>query len=222
VLKGVIGMQTNKYQVVVGSDEAGKGEWLGPLTVAAVALSPEQDLYLVTQGVLDSKKLKIEKVIELADIIKSQCLSYRVISIAPKKFNQLLREVKDEGKSMNDLLAWAHAKAVKEVYSDLQRRNISGKIKLVIDQFDKFKTEERLRRAIEITRFDVEQTPKAEEETAVAAAGILARAVRELWIDDESKRLHLDLRNLSPVEALNNQNAEDFAKVSFLHRKTIY
>jgi len=192
------------------------------LTVAAVALSPEQDLYLVTQGVLDSKKLKIEKVVALADIIKSQCLSYQVISIAPRKFNRLLKEVRDEGKSMNDLLAWAHAKAVKEVYSDLQRRNISGKIKLVIDQFDKLKTEERLKRAIEMAKFDVEQTPKAEEQTAVAAAGILARAVRELWIDEESKRLHLDLRNLSPIEALNNEYVEEFAKVSFLHRKTMY
>jgi len=213
---------TSAYQVVVGSDEAGKGEWLGPLTVAAVALTPEQDLFLVTQGVVDSKKLIIDKVIALADVIKSQCLSYQVISIAPRKFNRLLKEVRDEGKSMNDLLAWAHAKAVKEVYSDLQRRNISGKIKLVIDQFDKLKTEERLKRAIEMAKFDVEQTPKAEEQTAVAAAGILARAVRELWIDEESKRLHLDLRNLSPIEALNNEYVEEFAKVSFLHRKTMY
>lgn len=96
----------SKYVAIVGSDEAGKGEWLGPLTVAAVALTPEQSSYLITQGVMDSKELKIEKIIELSDIIRKKCLSYHVITITPKKFNLLLLEVKREGKSLNDILAW--------------------------------------------------------------------------------------------------------------------
>lgn len=209
----------SKYEAIVGSDEAGKGEWLGPLTVAAIAITPEQSSYLVTQGVMDSKELKIERIIELSDLIRKECLGYQVITITPKRFNVLLQEVKKEGKSLNDILAWGHAKAISEVYRDLQNKKISGRIKLVIDEFDKLKTEERLGRVLKVTNFDLEQRPRAEEETAVAAASILARAVREFWIDKESKRLNLDLRKLSAAEALTHKDIELFAKVSFLHRK---
>lgn len=59
-----------EHQVIVGSDETGKGEWLGPMTIAAVAITPEQSSYLVTQGVMDSKELKIQRIIELTDVIK--------------------------------------------------------------------------------------------------------------------------------------------------------
>jgi len=209
----------SKYVAIVGSDEAGKGEWLGPLTVAAVALTPEQSSYLITQGVMDSKELKIEKIIELSDIIRKKCLSYHVITITPKKFNLLLLEVKREGKSLNDILAWGHAKAISEVYQELQDKKIFGRVKLVIDEFDKLKTEKRLSRVLKLTNFDLEQKPHAEEETAVAAASILARAAREFWIDDASKRLNLNLRNISATEAMSYTNVEYFAKLSFLHRK---
>ncbi|MEO3993285.1 MAG: hypothetical protein QN229_03110 [Desulfurococcaceae archaeon TW002] len=209
--------KVSKYEVIVGSDEAGKGEWLGPLTVAAVALTPEQSSYLVTQGVMDSKELKIDRIMELSGIIRKECLSYHVIAITPRKFNMLLREVKKEGKSLNDILAWGHAKAIYEVYRELQNKKILGRVKLVIDEFDKLKTEERLGRVLKLANFDIEQRPHAEEETAVAAASILARATREFWIDDASKRLHLDLRKLSASEALTLRDAEYFAKISFLH-----
>lgn len=213
------GEKVSKYEVIVGSDEAGKGEWLGPLTVAAVALTPEQSSYLVTQGVMDSKELKIERIIELSDIIRKECLGYHVITITPRKFNILLKEVKKEGKSLNDILAWGHAKAISEVYRELQNKKILGRAKLVIDEFDRLKTEERIGRVLKLTNFDVEQRPRAEDVTAVAAASILARAIRELWIDDASKRLHLDLRKLSAAEALTHRDAEHFAKISFLHHR---
>jgi ribonuclease HIII len=219
VLERMTAERVSKYVAIVGSDEAGKGEWLGPLTVAAVALTPEQGSYLVTQGVMDSKELKIERIVELSEIIRKECLSYHVITITPKKFNMLLQEVKREGKSLNDILAWGHAKAINEVYRELQNRKILGRVKLVIDEFDRLKTEERLGRVLKSTNFDLEQKPRAEEETAVAAASILARAMREFWIDDASKRLHLDLRKLSAAEALTHKNAEYFAKISFLHHR---
>lgn len=209
----------NKYQAILGSDEAGKGEWLGPLTIAAVAVTPEQSLYLVTQGVIDSKKLQMETVRNLVDIIKKECISYHVVLITPSRFNEFLQEVKREGKSLNDILAWGHSKAISQVYSELQEKRINGKMKLVIDEFDKIKTERRLKRVLTLREFDFEQKPRAEEETAVAAASILARAARELWIDEESKRLNVDLRKISATVARDLPNVKEFAKLSFLHRK---
>lgn len=213
-------MKSDQYQVVIGSDEAGKGEWLGPLTVAAVALTPQQSSYLVTQGVMGSKELKLEVMVTLASTIKGNCLSYSVITITPRRFNELMQEVKREGRSLNDILAWGHAKAINQVYEELKRKGLQAhSILLIIDEFDRLKTENRLRRVIDLDRFGFLQKPRAEEEIAVAAASIMARTTRELWINETIKRLNINLRNLSPVEARTHAEANYFAKVDFLRRK---
>ena len=209
----------SEYAALIGSDEAGKGEWLGPLTVAAVALSSPQSSYLVTQGVMDSKKLKLDRILKLAKIIESSCLSYRVITISPKSFNRLMNEVKGEGRSLNDILAWGHAEAIADVFEELMKKGIFGKIKLSIDMFDKIKTEIRLKRVLDMKRFELNHRPRAESETSVAAASIMARFVRELWIDEKSRDLNLDLRKLSVVDAKSNPYAESFAKISFLSKR---
>ena len=205
-----------KYAALVGSDEAGKGEWLGPLTIAAVALSEEQSLYLVTQGVMDSKKLRLETILELAKVIRSSCLNYHVITISPQSFNRLMEKMKEERQGLNDILAWGHSKAIANVLEELVRKGISGRIKLSIDMFDKVKTEKRLKRVLDLGKFDLDHRPKAEEETSVAAASIIARSVRELWIDVKSKELKTDLRKLSTTDAKSNPNVRYFAKVNFL------
>jgi len=208
--------EIGEYAAFIGSDEAGKGEWLGPLTVATVALSGDQRLYLVTQGVMDSKKLKLHTILELAKVIRSSCLGYHVVTISPLSFNRLMSEVKGEGRSLNDILAWGHQQAIRSVFEELITKGISGRIKLSIDMFDKIKTEERLKRILDLKKFDLDHHPKAEKETSVAAASIMARSVRELWIDDKSTELNLDLRKLSTTDAKSNPHVESFAKVSFL------
>jgi ribonuclease HIII len=208
--------ELGKYVAFVGSDEAGKGEWLGPLTIAAVALSEKQSLYLVTQGVMDSKKLRLETVLELAKVIRSSCLSYHVITISPLAFNKLMEKMREERRSLNDILAWGHSKAIASVLEELAKKGISGRIKLSIDMFDKIKTEKRLKRILDLGKFDLDHRPKAEEETSVAAASIIARSVRELWIDEKSKELKIDLRKLSTTDVKSNPNVRYFAKVNFL------
>jgi ribonuclease HIII len=209
----------NEYVAYIGSDEAGKGEWLGALIVAAVALSKQQRAYLVTQGVMDSKKLGLDVITELAKTIQNSCLSYHAVTIAPHSFNNLMRQVRGEGRSLNDILAWAHAEAIGNVFDELTKNGIHGKIKLSIDLFDKIKTEDRLKRILDLKKFDLYHHPKAETETSVAAASIIARAIRELWIDDNSKELGLDLRKLSVDQARSNPSADYFAKLDFLKRR---
>jgi len=68
-------------------------------------------------------------------------------------------------------------------------------------------------------KLDLDHRPKAESENSVAAASIVAQAVRELWIDEESKKLRLDLRRLSVNEAISHSDADSFAKLSFLKRR---
>jgi len=209
----------NEYVAYIGSDEAGKGEWLGALIVAAVALSKQQRAYLVTQGVMDSKKLGLNVITELAKAIQNSCLSYHAVTISPHSFNDLMRQVRGEGRSLNDLLAWAHARAIGDVFEELTKIGIYGRIKLSIDLFDKIKTEDRLKRILDLKKFDLYHHPKAETETSVAAASIIARATRELWIDEKSKELGLDLRKLSVDQARSNPSADYFAKLDFLKRR---
>lgn len=203
-------------ELTIGSDEAGKGEWLGPLTVAAVAIDNQQRIYLQSVGVMDSKVLSKNKIKSLDETIRRHCKAHRVVTIAPEKFNQLFTEVKREHKSLNDILAWAHATAIKEVLGRLQRK--PSDITVVIDEFDKLKTESRLKELLSLG-FKINQRPRAEETIAVAAASILASAAREKWIDKYSKEIGTNLRVLSKDEVLKHPLFKRFIKISYIEDK---
>ena len=89
---------------VIGSDEAGKGEWLGPLVVAAVAVSGNQSRTLQSLGVMDSKAVQIKRLAKLAAEIEAECSTKSVLLIPPDTFNLRFKEIHDEGKNLNDLL----------------------------------------------------------------------------------------------------------------------
>ncbi len=202
------------HQIVIGSDEAGKGEWLGPMVAASVALDQKASVKLMVEGIMDSKMLNLSRIRELSLIVKKYSLGYKTVTISPSRFNELVVNVKDEGKSLNDLLAWAHATAVRDVIrklGDMQRS-----IRIVIDEFDKLAMKSRLERVIDLNKYTLSQYPKAEEEIAVAAASILARDERERWIDFESRKRATNLRSIDIASALRRDDASQFAKVSYL------
>ena len=207
-------VEAKDYDVLIGSDEAGKGEWLGPMTVAAVAFTPSQAVEAAARGVMDSKELSVSRILDLVEYVRRNSSGHRVVVIGPERFNKLLRNAGDEGKNLNDILAWAHARAIEQVYRKLSKG--VARVKVVVDEFDRLRTEERLRRVLKLERIVLEQRPGAEEEMAVAAASILARAEWELWIDRESRKLCLDLRKITRKDAMARRDVESFAKVSYL------
>ena len=139
-----MGIKDADYDLVIGSDEAGKGEWLGPMVVTAVALTPAQSSDLRAKGVMDSKDLSLDRIGELAHVIAKLSTARKTVILAPDAFNALLKEFHDEGKNLNDLLAWAHAKAISQVASELDLRSGALQVRIVVDEFARFKTEERL------------------------------------------------------------------------------
>jgi ribonuclease HIII len=199
---------------VIGSDEAGKGEWLGPMTVAAVALTPKQTGMMRALGVMDSKSMSILRIAELSKTVRRYALKVESLLISPEKFNTQIEEFRKEGKNLNDMLAWAHTKVISEVYGTIKTQN--ERIKIVVDQFARVKTEARLRLKIDLSKIELVQRPKAEDEIAVAAASIVAREAREAWIDWACEKFGLDLRELSINEAYNHANKNSFAKTSYL------
>lgn len=198
---------------IIGSDEAGKGEWLGPIVVAAVAVKPEQIYELQAHGVMDSKELALPRIRELARLIRDHHYLTSHVIISPRRFNELFDELKDEMKTLNDLLAWGHAKVIDELLGSLPK---GKEVRVIIDEFDKIKTEERLRRVLDLEQIDVIQRPKAEENIPVAAASLIARDLREDYLDYLCKKLKTNLRAKTIGEAKSDEKATEYAKVSYL------
>lgn len=212
-----ISMETTKV-TVIGSDEAGKGEWLGPIVVAAVAVEPEQSYELQAQGVMDSKELSLPRIRKLASFIRDHHYLRKHVIITPRRFNELFDELKDENRTLNDLLAWGHSTAIGNLLKSVPESD--EKIRVVIDEFDRIKTEKRLQRVLNQSEVEVIQRPRAEENIAVAAASIIARDLREDYIDLLCKRLQRDLRTLTVEDAIADDRATEYSKISYLKKRT--
>jgi len=205
--------ESTQVDMTIGSDEAGKGEWLGPMVIVAVALTPNQSRLLQSLGVMDSKEVPLERLSELAAEIESSCSSKNILLISPKTFNERFEELKQEGKNLNDLMAWGHSKVISEVYGEITS---DTPIRVVVDEFAREKTEYRLSRVIPLEEIELIQRPRAEDEISVAAASILARESRETWIDRYSDKEDIDLRDLSIPEAYGSADKQNFAKLQYL------
>lgn len=147
----------------VGGDESGKGDFFGPLVVAAFFLDDKTAAKLKGAGITDSKKLSdaaIEKIAGLLD--KLSCAA--VVRLMPREYNPRYREIGN----LNVLLAQMHGECVRQLIG----RNPKA---VIIDQFA---TDGRhLRAAIAApTGVQVVTRTKGEADLAVAAASILARA----------------------------------------------
>jgi len=201
---------------VVGSDEAGKGEWRGPLVVAACAVAPDERAPLVARGVMDSKELSSARVTGVADVVEQRQTDHAVVLVGPSRFNELYAELEAEGKGLNDLVAWAHASALGEVLGDLEDAGRADDVRVVVDAFDRVRTAARSRRAFDVDRYPLEQVQGGEDEVAVAAASVLAKAARERWLDRYEDREGVDVRELSRDEAREHPDRDRFAKVDYL------
>jgi ribonuclease HIII len=148
----------------IGLDESGKGDYFGPLVIGAVFVDGETENKLIALGVRDSKLLSDNRIIVLAEQIKTMCPHF-VVPIEPKRYNEIYAKVKN----LNRLLAWGHAWTLE---------NLLEKVSCDLAIVDKFGDESYVRAALKEKgrQITVIQQTHAEADTAVAAASILARA----------------------------------------------
>ncbi len=177
--ESVIGLPA-KY---IGSDESGKGDFFGPLAVAAFYTDEETTEKLLKLGVRDSKTLSEQQIVAISTSIKKKFReNFSVYVLEPQKYNE---EYFKHGQNLNKLLVNAHSAAVKPLLEKFD-------VKFVIT--DKFSN-----RALTLenkTNFsDVKfvQETKAEKYPAVAAASILARAEVVAWFERINARLQAKL-----------------------------
>ena len=152
-----------------GIDESGKGDFFGPLVVAAVYVPDESAaLDLMKYGVKDSKLIKNDQtILAVASKIRAR-LGDRMgmVTIGPEAYNRIYHAFG----SLNRLLAWGHARALENLLN-----NVPECTSALADQFgDEHLILNALNEKGRKIRLD--QRTKAESDIAVAAASIMARA----------------------------------------------
>ena len=146
----------------IGSDETGKGDYFGPLVVAAVRLDPEHARQLGEWGVADSKTLTDARAMQLAALLRER-VPYAIRALDPPDYNRAYARVR----GLNQLLAEQHASVIRE----LAQPGVS----VLVDQFAH---ESVMRKALgkdTLAGIDLHQAHRAERHPAVAAASVLAR-----------------------------------------------
>src|SRR5436305_7848066 len=161
----------------IGLDESGKGDYFGPLVIGAVFVDEQAEDRLIALGVRDSKLLTDNRMLVMAEEIKSLCPHF-VVPIEPKRYNELY----DKIQSLNRLLACGHAWTL-----EYMLETVPCDLAIV----DKFGDESYIRKVLQEKgcQITVVQQTRAEEDTAVAAASILARARFVRQMEQLSKKV---------------------------------
>lgn len=150
----------------IGTDEAGKGEYLGPLVVAGVrVLGEAQDRELREGGVRDSKDLTTSQALNISARVKEIVgpENICVIALEPREYD---RRRNAAGSNVNRLLGELNVEIVDKLKSEVEV--------VVIDEFGVKAHSYIASHMPDEVRLEVR--PKAEDDTAVAAASIVARA----------------------------------------------
>jgi ribonuclease HIII len=148
----------------IGIDESGKGDYFGPLVIAAVFVDRAAEGDLRVMEVRDSKRISDGRILEMAPDIRQVC-PHSVVAIGPQRYNELYAKIKN----LNRLLAWGHARALE---------NLLERVDCGLAISDQFGDERLILNALQQRgkQVELQQRPKAESDLAVAAASILARA----------------------------------------------
>ena len=153
-----------------GSDESGKGDFIGPLVVAAAVVDAGTAAKLKAAGVKDCKALTDKKILDLEELIKQVVVDYAVLELKPRVYNMRYQQLKERGGNLNQLLTLGHMAALSQV---LERQpQCQGAL------IDQFTPSQAILVALKqkFPPVDFRQRPRAEQDVAVAAASVLARA----------------------------------------------
>jgi len=171
----------------IGCDEAGKGEFVGPLVVACVYADEKCFKKLVELGVKDSKNLSRERILKMAEEIKKNCRG-QVKVVMPSQYNRLYERYRN----LNRLLEAVYVEILEKLTEKYHPE------KVIVDKFSS-KLGEILEGRFKGIHFEV--VPKAERDPVVAAASIVAKAERLKAMDRLEKELGVEL----PEGNLDNQ-----------------
>ncbi len=164
-------------RLTVGSDECGKGDYFGPLVVAAVRLDAREARGVREAGVRDSKTVSDGSALRLGGALRGS-VPHAVARLDPEDYNRMHQRPGQ----LNAMLADLHARAIREIHRP--------GVRVVIDQFG---PESLMRERLRGLDIHLEQRPRAEVVPAVAAASLIAREEFLLALRELSERFAVDL-----------------------------
>jgi len=166
----------------IGTDESGKGDYFGPLVVAAAYADDLALTRLPEAGVRDAKRVATSTLWRLEKAVKQICPAFEVVLISPARYNELHAKMRN----LNRLLAWAHARAIE---------NLLDRVSCDLAVADQFGDESYLERSLmeRGRKIRLLQRVRAESDPAVAAASVLARAAFLRALERLSGEIGLEL-----------------------------
>lgn len=182
----------HNWHTWIGTDEAGKGDYFGPLVVAAVYVDADCRETLADVGIADGKTLSNRRIRDLAALMHTRYERHIVVvERMPNAYNSLYNEFRKRGQNLNHFLASLHAEAIHTLATRVGAKHV------LVDRFSKEdlitqQLRHRTNRGTQLQhrtsappqgRFsdriplevEILQVPKAERDIAVAAASIIAR-----------------------------------------------
>ncbi|MGY0693131.1 ribonuclease HIII [Virgibacillus sp. FSP13] len=172
----------------IGSDEAGTGDYFGPITVACAAVHANQIEKLKQIGVQDSKNLTDKTIKRIAKEIMKLDITYSLLVLRNEKYNAL----KNKGWSQGKMKAMLHHHAIQNVLEKVDELKFEG---ILIDQFcepslyKKYIASEQEK----ITDKTYFMTKAESYSIAVAAGSIIARTSFLNEMDKLSDKLDITL-----------------------------
>jgi ribonuclease HIII len=197
----------------LGIDEAGKGDYFGPLVVAGVRITDEEKAKKLQQiGVRDSKTVSVFGIRGIANRVIETVgqNNVRVISLSPEEYEARRSTVGN----VNKLLGELDAEIIGELVDEVQV--------VVVDEFARSAREYLEPFVPEGVRLEVRT--RAEDDAAVAAASIAARARQLEEMDLLSERVgfrlplgatHVEDAGRRVVEELGVEGLAEVAKTHF-------
>lgn len=198
----------------IGTDESGKGDYFGPLVVAAVFVTDKTKDGLLGLDVKDSKRTADKKACRIAASIEAQ-YPCSVVAIGSERYNDLYSKMRN----LNKLLAWAHARAIE---------NLLEKCDATLAVTDQFGDPRLVENALMSKGREIKlvQEVRAEKYIGVAAASIVARARFLGNLDRLSSEFDLKLPkgagphvDMAAAEFCRRYDRDDLGKVAKLHFK---
>lgn len=195
---------------MIGSDETGKGDFFGPLVVAAVRLDGKVAQELVEWGVTDSKALSDVRALKLGVLLRAK-VAHSVQRLDPEQYNVRYPEYG----SLNPLLADMHADAIRAL--------AKPGVRVLVDQFANTRVMQEALRGVDVK---LEQAHRAERNVAVAAASVIARQEFLLALQELSEEHGVALRkgagsptDRAGVEFVRQHGLDALGRVAKLHFK---
>ncbi|HDJ7775714.1 TPA: ribonuclease HIII [Staphylococcus aureus] len=170
----------------IGSDEAGSGDYFGPLTVCAAFVTKEHVPILKTLGVDDSKKLTDTKIVELAEQLVT-FIPHSLLTLHNEKYN--IQQAK--GWTQVKMKAVLHNEAIKNVLEKIDSSQLDY---IVIDQFAKREVYSHYALSdIPLPKKTKFETKGESKSLAIAVASIISRYAFVTYMDQISKNINMTI-----------------------------